>query len=60
MKTLFILVLAVLCSPALAVRATASATIVVPARLASITPGLAVAVSTVQDGGYARVTVEFN
>jgi hypothetical protein len=59
-KALFFLVLVVLCSPALAVRATASATIVVPARLATIAPSLAVAVTTVPDGPYAHVTIEFN
>jgi hypothetical protein len=59
-KALFFVVLFALCSPSLAVRATASATIVVPARLASITPGLAVAVTTVRDASYAHVTIEFN
>jgi hypothetical protein len=59
-KAFFFVVLLALCAPALAVRATASATIVAPARLASITPSLAVAVTTVRDASYAYVTIEFN
>ena len=57
----FALLLA-LAAPALAARGVASATIVVPASLASppSSETAAVAITTVQEGAYERVTIAFN
>jgi hypothetical protein len=59
-RALFIIVLVSLAVPASAVRAVASATIVVPVVVASVQLGLVVSVTTVSTGNYAAVTVAFN
>jgi hypothetical protein len=59
-KALFIVALVLLGIPALAARATASATIVVPAYVSPVQANLWVSVTTVSDEEYAHVTVAFN
>jgi hypothetical protein len=59
-RALFVLVLVCLAAPAFALRAVASATIVVPVVVSPAQPSLVVSVSTVDAGGQALVTVAFN
>ena len=60
MRALFILVLVGLGAPALAARAIASATILMPAFVSPIQASLVVSVTTVNAAGYVCVTVAFN
>lgn len=60
MRALFVLVLVCLAAPAFAVRALASATIVVPVVVAPVQPNLVVSVITVDVGDRTSVTVAFN
>jgi hypothetical protein len=59
-RALFVLVLVCLAAPAHAVRAVASATIVVPVVVSPAQPSLAVSVITVDAGDHTSVTVAFN
>ena len=60
MRALFVLVLVCLAAPAFAVRAVASATIVVPVVVSPLQPNLVVSVVTVDIGDHTSVTVAFN
>ena len=60
MRALFVLILVCLATPAHAVRAVASATIVVPVVVSPVQPNLAVSVVTIYAGDHASVTVVFN
>jgi hypothetical protein len=59
-RVLFIAVLVALGAPALAARAVASATIVVPVHVSPVQTSVEVCVTTVEVEGYAAVTVAFN
>jgi hypothetical protein len=59
-RALFVLVLVCLASPACAVPAVASATIVVPVVVSPMQPSLMVSVVTVDIGDHTSVTVAFN